>query len=304
MRLLYFLLLIIPFVKISFAEPEQPSQASEDARLSWQYHVCPDDPQSIPAPIMDANMGHYARFLEEKGGDPLKIDDFDSKHSNRVVVDMILLQQALKLGGANVQLNFYGSPNPSRAELDVKQGVSPILGYETWNSNFDDTVYMSDCVIGKGEFLKVVVGRQDNGKGLMKAKSLADLQQLTAVTGHRWSIDIMTLREMGIKEVATAPKYSLQISMLQERRADFGLYEYTNIINDMPAGFAVVPGLTVGLNESRHFMVSKSHPAGRFLFEALQRGIKILKSHEVFKKAYRECGFTSSELESWHKIFP
>lgn len=301
---LYFVFLIIPFVMMSFAKAGQLSQVSEDARLPMQHHVISDVSQPIPTPIMNANMAHYAHFLEEKGGNPLVIDDFASVHSNRVVVDMVLLQQALLLGGANIQLQFYGRPNPSRAELDVKQGVSPILGYETWKSNFDDTVYMSDLVVAKGEFLKVVVGRHDNGKGLMQVTGLADLQELTAVTGHRWSIDIATLREMGIKEITTAPKYALQITMLQERRADFGLYEYTNVINDMPSDLAVVPGLTVGLNESRHFMVSKSHPAGKTLFEALQKGIKILKSQQAFKKAYRGCGFISNELESWQRIFP
>lgn len=298
-RSIFCALFLLVFVNTAFALSELPEQASADGSLVYSFRK-----QPVPVPIMNANMGHYARFLKEMGGDPLAVDSFVSKHSNRVVVDMILLQQALHLGGADVQLQFYGRPNPARAELDVKQGLSPLLGYETWLSNFDETVYVSDVVIPKGDFLKVVVGRQDNGNGLMKVDNLKDLRKLTVVTGLHWGVDRRTLRDIGVKKIITAPKYLLQISMLQEGRADFGLYEYTNIIKEMPVDLKIVPGITIGLNDSRHFMISKTHPEGKKLFEALQRGVAILKSRGTFKKAYNECGFMSGELESWHRIFP
>lgn len=260
--------------------------------------------QTLSVPVMKANYGLYNAFVAERGGNPLVIDNFVSSNSNRVVVDMVLLQQALRLGGLNVKLEYYAAPNPARAESDVKAGISPLLGYETWVQNFDDRVYMSDAIIGDGEFLKVVVGRHDNGKGLMKAKSLDDLLSMSAVTGHRWIIDQKTLKGMGVTNVTLAPRYSLQLKMLQERRVDFGLFEYPNISKSMPEGLAVVSGITIGLRSSRHFMVSKTHPMGATVYQALTRGIKRLNARGAFRRAYEECGFLSKELRAWRRIYP
>ncbi|QJB55183.1 hypothetical protein [Pseudodesulfovibrio sp. zrk46] len=265
-----------------------------------------DSPQllTFSVPVMKANYPLYQSFLAEKGANPLGITNFSSLYSNRIVVDMVLLQQALALGGLDVKLQYYAVPNPARAIEDVKMGLSPVLGFETWKSDFDDRVFQSDEIIGDGEFLKVVVGRLNNSKYLMQAKSKTDLQKLSAVTGHRWRIDQKTLHEMGIVEIFSVSQYSLQLKMLQEGRVDFGMYEYTNIRKSMPEGLGIVPGITVGLRGTRHFMVSRLHPRGKDIFEALQRGIAILKSRGAFRSAYRECGFISPELDSWKRVFP
>ncbi|MFW5501317.1 MULTISPECIES: hypothetical protein [unclassified Maridesulfovibrio] len=252
---------------------------------------------------MKSNLSLYEAFISEKGGDPLRITNFVSPNSNRVVVDMVLIQQALALGGLKNPLEFYAMPNPARAEAEVKVGRAVILGFETWSINFDDSMYMSDEIIGPGEFVKVVVGRADNER-LMHVRTLNGLRKFSAITGHRWPIDQKTLMNMGISKIMPVARYNLQIAMLQKQRADFGLMEYPNAKNDLPEDLAVVPGIVVGLDGSRHFMVSKSHRDGYWVFKALNKGLAQLKEQGVFRKAYIECGFISPKLDSWKKLNP
>lgn len=276
-------LLIILLIAVPFAEAEQ----------------------QLPVPVMESNLLLYHAFVSEKGhGNPFIIDNFESSRSNRVVVDMVLLQQAIKLGGMDIHLSFYGQPNPARAQAEVKEGKAVVLAFETWACDFDDSVYMSDTIINDGEFLKVVVGRPDNKKLFKKVTSIDGWKELTAITGHTWSIDQNTLKEMEVKHIYLAYRYDLQLLMLHEGRADLGLYEHATISKNMPEGLTIVPGITVGLRGTRHFMVSKLHPMGQSLFEAIQKGIKILKNRGAFRKAYAECGFFAKEIESWNRIYP
>ncbi len=61
-------------------------------------------------------------------------------------------------------------------------------------------------------------------------------------------------------------------------------------------------GVKVALNDSRHFVVSRNHPHGKETFEALQRGIKILRKQGIIKKAYQQSGFFNEKVKGWHII--
>lgn len=260
--------------------------------------------KNLPVPVMESNLALYHAFVSENGGNPLTIDNFVSSYSNRVIVDMVLLQQAIQLGGMDVQLDFYGLPNPVRAQADVKEGKAVALAFETWADDFDDTVYMSDVIIDDGDFWKVVVVRFDKRDLLKKVKNIDDWKDLTAITGHKWQIDQKTLEDIGVKKIYLAYRYDLQLLMLQEGRVDLGLYEYSSIMKNMPENLMVVPDIKVGLRGTRHFMVSKLHPIGHSVFKALQNGIGILKERGVFRKAYSECGFFAGDIKSWDRIYP
>ena len=65
-----------------------------------------------------------------------------------------------------------------------------------------------------------------------------------------------------------------------------------------------IDGIKVSLNDSRHFLVSKKHPRGKETFEALQKGLKILKDKNAFTKAYKDIGFINSEVNHWKVLNP
>lgn len=63
-----------------------------------------------------------------------------------------------------------------------------------------------------------------------------------------------------------------------------------------------IPGMKVGLVGSRHFAVSKHHPLGKAIFEALTKGLRILRSNGIIEKAYRESGFFNQTAMGWKRI--
>lgn len=250
----------------------------------------------------------YQLFLAEKNTSPLEIRDFSSSHCSRAIVNLILLQQALQLGGGKYTIELIATPNPSRAVNFVRTGTAVILGEDMWDSIFDESVYMSSEVIGTGKFEKVIVGRLNNSR-LMQVKNINDLRELSVVTGHDWTIDIQTLEDMKIQYINKVPLYSLQFKMLAAGRVDFALFEASSIEDKNKAelqkfNLGVVPGIKIGLAGSRHYMVSKKHPQGKQVFETLERGLKILREKGRIKKAMTDVGFYNEKISNWKKLYP
>lgn len=266
--------------------------------------ACAQEPLDIP--VYQGSIAEYERFVAAKGGDPLAIHKFDSGCTSRPVVEMVLLQQALRLGGLQAGVQFVPVPNTARGESLLHSGKAVMLGYSIWQSSFDDRTYMSDAVIRSGEFLKVIVGRAD-AQRLKTVGSLDALKKFVAVTGDSWTEDTRTLRAMGIENIQTVPIYDLQFACLAKKRADFGLFEYSGSAMApwlAEHGLAMVPGITVGITGSRHFMVSKAHPAGKAVFDALQSGLAQLRTEDTFRKAYEACGFAARKIAGWKRIYP
>lgn len=263
--------------------------------------------EKITVVIYENVLKKYELFLAEKDSSPLDVQNFSSNHSNRVIASLILLQQALHLGGGNYTIEFISAPNPSRALSFVKSGRAVLLGDDIWDNNFDDSVYKSSEIIGPGEFEKIIVGRLDNTL-LTQVKDFNDLQKLSAVTGHNWRVDIQTLEEMKISNVSEVSVYALQLKMLTAGRIDFAMLEATQLEDKkkttlQQVNLGVVPGIKIGLAGSRHYMISKKYPQGKQLYEHLEKGLKILRQRGAIKKALIEVGFYNEKISDWQKIF-
>lgn len=261
---------------------------------------------TITVAITRGEQETYERFLEEKGGEPLAITNFTSDCSTRPVVNLVLLQQALALGGSTAEISYQLVPNYCRAIHEVKTGNAVVISQDAWDDDFDESVFKSAPIIRRGEFRKAIYGLKTNRR-LMSATTLADFHRLTALTGLKWSVDIKTLRQMNVSKLVLAPKYDLHFKMVMEGRADFGLLESSNpgyLKGPLPEQLDIVEGVTVGLAGSRHFMVSRKHPLGQEVFEALNRGIAILRERGMIRQALTECGFINPILERWKLINP
>ncbi|XPV76724.1 MAG: hypothetical protein ACNI27_02050 [Desulfovibrio sp.] len=245
----------------------------------------------------------YNNFVESKGGDPLAITDFTA--TPRSVVSLVLMMQALHLGGNKLPIEFYIGPNYARNLHEVRIGNAVIMGGDTWDTEQDFTLLMSDPIIEKGQFQKAIYGRADN-KRLMGLSTVRELQHLVGVTGLAWTIDIEAFEQMKITKLVQAPMHKLHDKIILAGRADFGLLEPAakNMREALPEGLAVVEGLSISLDHSRHFMVSTLHPNGAQTYDALQRGLAIMKEKGLIQKAFTDCGFFNEELHSWRQLYP
>lgn len=260
---------------------------------------------SLPVSIVGCLTG-YNKFVEEKGGDPLEIRDFHSSVSNRCVVSVVMMQQALRLGGYMKPLRIVQAPSHYRAKKMAIDGEVALTGNEIWKEFFDDQVLMTSAVVRKGEFLKLICVRADNQE-LLNIKTLDELKDKIAVTGNDWTVDIKTLKNMGIENVYRVSKYDSQLKMIKAGRVDFSIFELTELKrknSGLFSGIVPVPGIMVGLDSSRHYMVSKSHPEGAAVHAALDRGLKILREQGRIKKAMLDCGFLNPIVADWQVIYP
>lgn len=53
------------------------------------------------------------------------------------------------------------------------------------------------------------------------------------------------------------------------------------------------------INESRHVLVSKIHPEGAAIYQALNKGLVILKQQGKINKALTQSGFYNPDLADW-----
>ncbi|NDV28657.1 hypothetical protein [Desulfovibrio sp. JC010] len=229
----------------------------------------------------------YRNFIDSKGGNPLAVNDFSSLHAHRWVLALTLMQQALYKGGMDAKLCFITFPNSARCLAEVKSGRTPLLASDMWEINFDDSVYKTRAIIPKGFFEKGIYHTLPSP--LPKSIStLSELQKYTPLIVSGWGTDIRVLKEMGFDNIIYAPHHLLFGKMLSRKRADFTLLEFSKEddfnweIDDHL--LYPVKDVKVVFPYSRHLMVSKQHPDGADIFNALQKGLKILDEEGTLKK--------------------
>lgn len=267
------------------------------------HPVLADD--ALPVSMVGC-LSEYHEFVEEKGGDPLAITEFQSSLSNRCVVSFVLMQQALRLGGITAPLTIVTAPSSNRAKKMVAEGEVALAGNELWKEFFDEHVLMTVPVVKKGQFFKVICGRADN-QGLLNIKTLDDLKGKVAVTGHDCIVDMKVLQKMGAGEIYRVSRFDSQLEMIKAGRVDFGIFELTALKNKGCAGINnIVPvrGVMVRMDSSRHYMVSRTHPDGERVLAALNKGLDTLCKQGIIKKAMLDSGFFNPTVSNWRVIYP
>lgn len=224
------------------------------------FHVYGNDNKSVVIFIRDDVYDDYSRFLN--GRKPIEVKDFSGAYIRRDVVDMIIAQQALSLGGFT---------KPFR--------------YHKGNVNYRNTKLLED-----GQLLLSF-----DSVWSVDAKQLADFKQLTAVSTPRWQTDWQTLSDLPLKELLREDEWLGQVRTVSMQWVDFMMMPLMPSLNNRYSleniELVAVPNLVLQLNDSRHFIISKSHPDGKAAFAAIQKGLSQLRKTGAIEKAYREAGF-------------
>jgi hypothetical protein len=245
--------------------------------------------------IRDDVYEDYLKFLN--GRPVLSISDFRGSTMRRDVADVVLLQQALALGGFSKSFYYLPGKFNFRNTKMLESGDS-LLSFDTYWLNdaqsMSDKVFISEAVVLKGEYLAGIYSSPDNS-AVFQIKSLADLQSFTAVSTPKWRTDWQTLNALPLKELIQEDEWLSQARMVHMRWVDFMLmpffHDNKGIYQLEKIRLKVVPGVAILLNDSRHFVISKAHPDGRFASEALNKGLKILRENGRIKQLYQQAGF-------------
>ena len=248
----------------------------------------------------------YSEYLMDR--DVQKISDYSGVGSRRDVIEIVLLQQALYLGGLRDPLRFKAVDSYARIQKEIDDGRVVAGATSIWLSDLQtrrDKVYISAALIADGEFEAGFYARYDNAQAL-SATSLDDVRQLSVISNPAWVADWETLTQLNMKHLESAVQWSLMVKMVKGGRVDLLLAPFQTgqdmAIEAEGVKFIPIPGLKVGLKGSRHFAVSRKHARGPAFYEALERGLRKMHAQGVIKKAYQQCGFFNPRVVRWLRL--
>lgn len=245
--------------------------------------------------IRDDVYQDYLAFLN--GRDVLELTDFSGSFMRRDVADMVLLQQALKLGGFHQSFQYLPGKVNFRNTKMLENGEL-LLSFDTyWLSDaakLSDKVYISSPIVKRGQYMAGIYASPKNSK-VFAIKKLDDLKQLTAVSTPKWHTDWATLSALPLKELIREDEWLSQARMVHMQWVDFMLMPFY----PSPDGsfeleqirLQLVPGLAVLLDDSRHFVISKQHPQGKQAYIALNKGLALLEQQGRIEQLYSQAGF-------------
>lgn len=250
----------------------------------------------------------YQHFL--KGRDPLSIHKYDGEGARRDIIELVLLMQALHLGGFKQPVELRIEPSYLRILRGIADGQFISSGALMWKTDIDmlqQAYFVSRPVVKPGEF---IVGIYTGAKH-QKALNTMDpekLKNLNVVTNPQWRSDVQTLKDLGFKRITYSPNWVNMARMIEAGRADITLAPFqstpgmTIAVNDVT--LYPIKGVTVAISGSRHWAISRKHPSGEAFHKALERGLEELESKGIIEQAYRECGFFHPGVAQWKRLQP
>lgn len=238
---------------------------------------------------------------------PWNYTDYRAKDIHRGTVELILFAKALKAGGLDFSLKIMEAPNYSRALNIVEENKADAPAETIWLDDINrDIFYVSDPIFRNGE-IELGVYVKPSNREILQVRSLVELRKYSAVSSDKWVMNWNTLGEMGIKRHST-PKMELMYRMVDRERVDFYLTEFTSkddfasIMDDIR--LIPIPGIKVGLNSSRHFVILKESDNGALIYETLQNGLKILRESGEIRHAFESSGCLDKRVKDWIRIYP
>lgn len=241
---------------------------------------------------------NYQKTTDQRSCD--KIVNYAVPGTSRELSEMLLVCQALRIGGIEPIFELKEYPVYMRMLLEVTHGNNLIMLHSTWLSDVDQSkVFVSDPLIRKGEFELGIFTRPDH-KELLKVKTLAELSPFIAISNIHWNADWAALKKMQIKTL-NSRKYGLMFKMVNTGRADFMLNSFSSLPDMSVTAEGIklipVPGIKIGLSDSRHILVNKRLPNAKKVFDALQKGLKVLRKNGSILRAYQESGFINPRVK-------
>ena len=245
------------------------------------------------------------------GRSALEVNRYSSPDLSSIApLEHVLFRKAILLGGIDAVFEDLIVPNSARGRASVHNGSALSGGSAHWHIYYQalcDHVFESDVVIAPGVYEKGLYVAQDRLKQI-RIKSRDDLARLSVVSDKNWEADWATLAELKPAKLYSAPTRASQFKMVGAGRADFTLQDFSNLpdlsIEEQGVRLYPVPGVKIALEGTRHFFINKDSPHSRAVFEALQKGLKILKQRGEIDRALREAGITNKAVSGWTRLNP
>lgn len=257
----------------------------------------------VPASIIE----DFTIFVD--GRDILSIDDYGGDKSRREVAEMVLMHQALYLGGYRGAIKYVEQEVDYLRSLHmIADGKAAIFGATAWYENVsaeNSPYWVTEPLVRNGEFVVGLYTSAKNTKA-MSVNSLADLRHLRAVSNVHWGTDWRNLELLNLTHVYSVRQWSNMARMVQAQRADFTLAPFRSgtdrSLSTEDFTLTPIPNVSFALEGSRHWVTSKTHPMGKKAYQSLSRGLASLRNQGSVVRAYTESGFFQPKHDHWPEI--
>ncbi len=248
----------------------------------------------------------YRLFLRHR--EPQDVEQYSGLGARRDVIELVLLMQALHLGGFKSPIELHAEQSYLRTLRDIAEGQSITSAGLAWKADIDimqDAYFTSRALIKDGEFVVGLYTTRTNQLALSQLSN-AQITELNVITNSQWKSDVQTLKTLGFKHITYSPNWVNIARMIEANRADVTLAPFQSSVDmSIPVGdisLYPVPGVKVVIPGSRHWPISRKHPQGKAFFDALERGLAQLEAQGTIQRAYRECGFFNPESAQWRLL--
>lgn len=263
---------------------------------------------TITAAVDEDIIADYQLFIGDR--DPITIDYYGGPGARRDVIEIVLLQQALHLGGFQGKVVLRPENSYLRILKLLTDGQIPISGALMWREDikpYSKFLFKTKALVKEGEFIAGVYTRPGNTRAL-NATSREKIGKLSAASNGHWKPDVAALKSLGVTHIHYSTYWVQIVRMVVAGRADVTLAPFQSNpamkvqVDDLE--LIPIPGVKVALPGSRHWPVSKKHPQGQEIFAALEKGIALLEQKNVIQRAYEQCGFFHEAVKSWKLLNP
>lgn len=258
---------------------------------------------------VETDIYHYAQTLLGSA-DLMTFHAFDRAYCQRDVVEFLLVQRALKLGGADLTFRFATGNYDARNVRLVIDGFL-LLSFDTvflsQAESLGDAVYISSPMIRRGEYEAGIFVSAANLKKF-SVHTKADLTALSFVSSKDWPQDWQLLSSLAPKQLIHEEDWISMAKMVSRGWVDAMLVPFSKQppYTYQGNGYQIyaLPNVKVAMHDSRHFIVSKKHPLGAPVYAALQRGLAIMRQRGDIETAYQQCGFINTAVRGWTLLNP
>lgn len=263
---------------------------------------------TITAAVDEDIIADYQLFIGDR--DPIDIEHFGGPGARRDVIEIVLLQQALHLGGFNGKVVLRPENSYLRILKLLTDGQIAISGALMWRDDikpYSEFLFKSRALVHEGEFIVGLYTRQDNNRAL-NATTRDKVSHLSAASNDHWKPDIQALKSLGINRIYYSTYWVQIVRMVVAGRADVTLAPFQSNpgmkVQVENLELVPIPGIKVALPGSRHWPISKKHPQSQEIFSALEKGIALLEQKNIIQRAYEECGFFHEGVKNWKLLNP
>lgn len=260
------------------------------------------EPLSIKVAFYDEHVRVVSQTLSQQPCE--NIDDY-FQNNNQVIMEAVLLCQSLVLAGYRPKIEFEGYPIQERIAREIIKGHILMAGFGMWQRHYNkEHMYLSSELLKKGEFEKGLYASQKNA-AIFLVNNFSELVKFHPVSNRNWLQDWQALECAGFTPKSTNNMPNM-FNLVEKGRADFMITTFS-IYDDLHqthfgAKLVPVPGYKIVIDQSLNFMVSRDHPQGKLVAEAIEVGLAKLRKEGVIINAYRQLGFFLDKVKDWQPL--